>query len=124
MTYKVFIDKDNALVNVSISGKATNANHLAARDEVLRMCKEGGCLKLLVDLSDLDTEGISTTNCFEFGESFARVMPRIMVASILPKDTKSRQDVRFTSTVASNRGLIAREFDTDEEAKDWLLARP
>jgi hypothetical protein len=123
MAYRVFVDKDNAMVNVSVSGRASKAEHMAARDEALRLCREDGCLRLLVNLSDLDTEGVSITNCFDFGESLARAKPRVVIANILPKKAKSRQDVRFTSTVASNRGLISREFDTAEEAKSWLLTR-
>jgi hypothetical protein len=123
MTYSVFVDKDNAVVNVSVSGRASNAEHLAARDEALRMCREGGCLRLLVNLSDLDTAEMSTINWFELGESFARAKPRVAIANILPKNAKSRQDIRFTSTVASNRGLTSREFDTAEEAENWLLTR-
>jgi len=122
MAYRVFIDEGGAMVSVSVSGRAEKTEHLAARDEALRLCQEGGCLRLLVNLSDLDTEGISITNCFEFGESLARVTPRVVVANILPKNGKSRQDVLFTSTVASNRGLTSREFDTVEEAKSWLLS--
>lgn len=121
MTYRVFVDEGGAILNVSVSGRAGKAEHLAACDEALRLCQEGGYLRLLVNLSDLDTEGISIANCFEFGESLARTTPRLVVANILPKNAKSRQDVLFTSTVAFNRGLTTKEFDTAEEAKRWLL---
>jgi len=36
-------------------------------------------------------------------------------------DLRSRGDVRFTSTVEINRGRSAREFDSIEEARRWLL---
>jgi hypothetical protein len=59
--------------------------------------------------------------CFSFGEKVADSMRHLRLAHVLPGDDKSKADVRFTSTVEANRGILSREFDTVEKAQQWLL---
>jgi len=61
--------------------------------------------------------------CFIFGESVAYTLPTVLIAHVLPTDAKSREDVRFTSTVEANRGRSTGEFETIKEARKWLLER-
>jgi hypothetical protein len=121
MPYEVSFDKIERIVKVRVSGPATRDDHFSARNEALRLCQENRCSRLLVDLHELNTEHVSTGGCFTFGESVVRSLPGIRLAHVLPKDARSREDVKFTSTVEANRGGLVREFDGIEEARGWLL---
>lgn len=126
MPYKVSYDEQNNIVLVQVSGKATHEEHLSARKEAFRLCRKNDCSAILVDLLNLDTEKSSTTGCFEFGEALAHgdISPTTHIAHVLPNDLKSVEDVKFTATVAANRGRITASFDSAEQAKQWLLESP
>jgi len=126
MPYKVSYDEQNHIVLVQVSGKATHEEHLSAQKEAFRLCKENKCSAMLVDLLNLNTEKSSVTGCYEFGESLAQgnVSPVTRIAHVMPKDSKSIEDVQFTTTVAANRGRITGLFKTLEQAKQWLLDSP
>jgi len=121
--FKVSFDENDGVAKVVMSGKATHEEHLAARDEASRICKEKNCSKLMVDLSNLDTEYSSTMDCFSFGTSFADKLPYVQIAYVLPKENKSASDVWFTTTVQKNRGVNCKEFKNIEEAGKWLLEK-
>lgn len=121
--YNVSFDENDRIVKAVVSGKPTHEDHLAARKEASRLCSEKKCSKLMVDLSNLDTEHSSTMDCFSFGASFADELPHIQVAYILPKEKKSASDVWFTTTVQKNRGINCKEFEDINEARRWLLEK-
>ena len=119
--HKVSFDEDAGIVLVRIVGSAIHEEHCAARDEAVRLCQDKRCSKLLVDLRELATERSSTMSCFSFGESLAGVPLRLRIAHVLPADAGSAKDVKFTSAVEANRGQLTGEFNTVEEARQWLL---
>jgi hypothetical protein len=124
MPYEVALDKDNKIVMVRVSGLATIDEHLAARKQAFQLCVKKTYNRVLVDLHDLDTQGVaSTLGCLKFGESLANEkLPKdIRIAHVLPEQGQSRSDVEFTSTVAANRGRLVAEFRTLEDARQWLL---
>jgi hypothetical protein len=123
MPYKVSYDKQDKIVIVRVFGKAIHDEHRFARKEAFQLCKENNCSGILVDLLDLDTEKSTTLGCYESGESLAQgvVSPTTRIANVLPKDPKSAADVKFTVTVAANRGRITDVFDSIDEAKRWLI---
>jgi len=122
MSFIISFDPNDGIVTAKVSGKATHDEHYAARDEALRICRENDCINLLVDLRELLTDRSSAMDCFAFGESFAQMSPKARIAHVLPIDAKSREDVKFTSDVCANRGLLTREFETVDQARSWLLA--
>jgi hypothetical protein len=126
MSYKVSYDEPNNIVLVQVSGKATHEEHLSAQKEAFRLCKANKCSVMLVDLLNLNTEKASVAGCYEFGESLAQadISPATRIAHVLPTDPKTVEDVKFTTTVASNRGRITGLFNTLDEAKQWLLNSP
>ena len=124
MPYEVALDIGNKIVMVHVSGQATIDEHIAARKQAFQLCLKKMYNRMLVDLHDLDTQGVaSTIGCFEFGESLAdvKMTQDLRIAHILPEQTRSRSDVEFTSTVAANRGRLVAEFQTLEDARKWLL---
>jgi hypothetical protein len=121
--YIVSFDLSDRIVTVKVSGILSHDDHLKVRNEALRLCQEEHCSKILVDLSELITTSSSVANCFNFGKTFAMTSSNISVAHILPKDAKSKEDVRFVSTVGANRGLIIKDFGTINEARKWLVEK-
>jgi hypothetical protein len=119
--WKVTFDEEAGSVVVRVAGKAAHADHEAAREEAVRLCREKKCPRLLVDLRDLTTTRSSTLDCYSFGESLAKTQPSLRIAHVLPTDARSANDVRFTSNVAANRGKLTGEFNSIEEARQWLL---
>jgi hypothetical protein len=118
--YKVFFDEKNRVVMVRVFGEATHKVHCAALEEAAQMCGEKNCLKILVDLRDLNTVKSSTMQCYSFGEALAEKLRGLCLALVLPRGTKSSEDVRFASTVGANRGVVTGEFQDMDDALAWL----
>jgi len=126
MPYEVVFDEDDHIVTVLVSGPATREEHCEAIDHAARLCTEQECNKLLINLRNLKTQGIATLlDCFEFGIKLAKgaIQKEVYIAYVLPTDEISIRDVKFTFMVAANRGRLAAEFTTQEEARQWLLPK-
>jgi hypothetical protein len=108
-------------VRVSVSSPCAKEDHYAALERAVQLCVNHDCSRILVDLRNLNTGTYSAGGCFSFGKKTAQYSKPFRIAHVLPRDPKSRKDVEFTSTVESNRGKDTREFDTVEQAKNWLL---
>ena len=122
-SFSVSLDEKGDIVVARVVGNATHEDHCAAMDEAVRLCGGHKCSRLLVDLRELSTVRSSTISCFSFGESLAGAPLPLRVAHVLPADDKSAEDVRFTSTVAANRGKPTGEFRSIEEARRLLLGQ-
>jgi hypothetical protein len=121
MSIAISFDPDARIVMVKVSGRVSPQDHNAARSEALRLCRENNTQKLLVDLCELNTEESTVMDCFAFGESFPLLSPLACIAHVLPTDEKSKKDVRFTSNVSANRGLLIGDFETVDQARNWLM---
>jgi aminoglycoside phosphotransferase (APT) family kinase protein len=122
MPYAVSYSKEG-FVTARVWGEASKEDHFLARDESARLCREKRCSRLLVDLRDLSTTHLTTTEFLQFGQLLAKAATSIRLAHVVPKDPRSRADVRFTSTVEANRGVETSEFETIDAAKEWLLRK-
>lgn len=123
MPWNVAFDESLGVVTVKVWGQAQPAEHWAAQTEAMRLCREKRCSRLLVDLRELSTALSTTMDCLDFGQELARKAPALRIAHVVPGEARSKADVRFTSTVEANRGVVAREFATVEEARAWLLEK-
>jgi len=126
MPYEVAFDEHDHIVSVLVSGPATREEHYAARYDAAQLCLERECNKLLVNLRDLKIQGIASVfECYKFGTSLAEgaVQKEVYIAYVLPTDPVSTRNVKFTLLVAANRGRLAAEFGTPEEARTWLLPK-
>lgn len=123
MSFYTSYDSDQGIVTVRFGDRTTRRDHYSARDEALRLCREHDCSLILVDLRNLDTHHYTVAGLFRFGESAAGVLRGLWIAHVLPSDIHSREDVVFTTSVASNRGALMAQFDNVEEATQWLLSK-
>ena len=121
MTYTVLFEREG-FVSVSVSSPCTREDHYAALRQAVSLCQEHDCKRLLVDLHGLNTETFSIIGCFSFGETLAKSLDYLKIAHVLPVDSKARENVQFTSTVAANRGKLTADFEAIEEANCWLLS--
>jgi len=128
MAWEVTFLEDQGIVRVAVWGSAAREEHHAARAEAGRLLRERDSQLLLVDLHDLETEGvISMIGCFDFGSSYlqpGRIPAEARVAHVLPKDPKAAKDVEFLTAVAANQGATIRNFESREDACAWLLTPP
>lgn len=122
MPYSVSFQEEG-FVLATVASPCSEADHYAAMEGALALCARHDCSRLLVDLHDLNTESLTTIGCFRFGSGLAERAKHIRIAHVLPSEARSKDDVSFTSTVEANRGITTAEFETYEEAKDWLVAR-
>ncbi len=120
MPYSVSFDEEG-FVLVVVSSPSTRDDHYLALDQAVTLGERHVCSSLLVDLREIDPEAFSTMSCFAFGQKLAERTKHLKIAHVLPSDTRSSEDVRFTSTVEANRGKTTGEFNTLEEARQWLL---
>jgi hypothetical protein len=121
MPYTVSYDKSDNLVILTISGTDTYKDWCKARDEALGLCDEKHCSRLLVDLREFQNNRPSVFECFFFGQALSRARLPFYVAHVMPIDITVREDIRFISTVAVNRGVTINEFESIEKARTWLL---
>lgn len=124
MPFNITVDEINKIIIVEVSDKAQKEEHYAALEKALQISSEKKIKRLLVNLKNLDTKGIvSITSAFKFGKILAAEnrLKGVYLAHVLPILPQSSKDIEFISTVASNRGVIAKNFTSLKEAKKWLL---
>jgi hypothetical protein len=126
MAWDVSFREDQEIVQVVVRGAAPREEHLAARAAAARLLQDRLCHRLLVDLRELETEGmVSMVGCFDFGSHYSRpdrIPAEIRVAHLLPSNPKASKDVEFMTALAVNQGAAIRNFESLEEACAWLLA--
>ncbi len=127
MPYEVAVDEVNKIILVRVWGYATNNDHLNARSEAAKLCDKHQCKNLLIDLKDLKTgKGVTLISSFRFGETLIKgVLPLdTRIAHVMPIDPDAHRAVLYAMTVAQKQGGAVKDFDTPEEARQWLLSEP
>lgn len=123
MGYRTTVDATHGVVELRLFDALSHDEHVAARKELIDTCRDRRIRNVLIDARDLivPRDG-SFMDRFDFAESWPDVAGgmRVMVAGVLPRDADTRKQVMFGDTVASNRGLLSRAFDSTEEARAWL----
>lgn len=121
MGYEIGIDERRGIAEIRLFREMAHSAHLRARRELLESCRTRGIRKILVDAADL-TATPTAMDLFEFGAGWSDIAKggALTVAGIAPRDAGAREQWRFGETVAMNRGLVTRAFDTVENARAWL----
>ena len=123
MGYRTTVDATHGVVELRLFDALSHDEHVAARKELIDTCRDRRIRNVLIDARDLIVpRDASFMDGFDFAESWPDVAGgmRVMVAGVLPRDADTRKQVMFGDTVASNRGLLSRAFDSMEEARAWL----
>ncbi|MCP4581584.1 MAG: hypothetical protein GY839_08175 [candidate division Zixibacteria bacterium] len=127
MPYEVTVDEVNEIILVRVWDFATHNDHLNARSAAAKMCDKRQFKNLLIDLKDLKTgKGVTMMSSFRFGETLTKeVLPvDTRIAHVMPSDSDAHRAVLYATNAAKKQGGAVKDFDTLEEACQWLLSEP
>lgn len=124
MTHQVEFRKEQAIIETVYTGNANILEVFAAIRENLALSKQYQTHRFLVDCCLLVDEKGKVFENYEVGTYLGKLIPEFprgfREAMILPSSPTAAQNLRFFETVARNRGINVRVFDTREEALAWL----
>jgi len=117
MRGKVEINSDGKFIRAQFEEDATIADWNESLGLIASLVEESGIRETLVDIRK--QKGTAPTeDLFYFGTQ----VPKNVRFAVL---ARRNSDDEFVETVARNRGATARLFfGPEEEAVDWLLAKP
>lgn len=116
MPEKIIVNKELQIIEVISVGTITIDDMSSSLTAVEKISSETGFTKILVDT----TRETSFPSIIQ-AHGFASKLPRgIMFAIIAKKGQPTQERVRFTETVAINRGFMFQLFTSKNEALEWL----
>jgi hypothetical protein len=121
MPHSISLDEEKNIIQVTVSGEVDHDEHCIVREDVIEAVHKSKPVGVIVDLRELIVAQDKMIDCYAFGESIAKKLRGFRIAHVAPSDMRTRQFVKFTSIVESNRGVITAEFETIGEAQEWLL---
>jgi hypothetical protein len=118
MQVAITVDAQQRFLHFQFSQHATVSDWKEAQVAFLRLSKETGIRRALVDVRKQEAAG-QQLELFEFG----RNIPSGMAFAVLCNPR--RDDHAFVETVALNRGKNVRLFfGAEDEAIEWLIKQP
>ncbi|HSQ85633.1 MAG TPA: hypothetical protein VLM43_13015 [Desulfobacterales bacterium] len=117
MLEEVKIDTENQLMRVQFGSDSTVENWKSALMQVERLSEETGLCRVLVDVRKQKYLA-NTITLFDF----AVHLPRSIAFAVLCE--LRLEDHRFIENVAKNRGIIVKDFDSEQNAIEWLKGWP
>jgi hypothetical protein len=121
VSYELSIQEKEGYLHFQVTGdndKETVQNYLAA---IYEECVRRGISKILVE-ENLRGPGLRVLDIFRIAEegglSTGSGIKRVAYVDANPEHSYS--DMRFATTVASNRGLNVQLFSTVQAAEEWL----
>ena len=117
MLEEVTIDMESQLMRVQFDSDSTVENWKSALVQVERLSEESGLCRLLVDVRK-QTDLADTMTLFDFGSH----LPRSIRYAVLCES--HLEEHRFIETVATNRGIDIKDFDSEQNAIEWLKEWP
>jgi hypothetical protein len=114
-----YIKKENYLY-LTLSGKLIFDRTILEDQTLPQAIKEYNCLKIIIDIRELDIFIGSFLDKYAIGEYFGYLTqpPQKIKTAILAKDDFIDD---FISLVAKNRGAFFEAFSDKEKAVNWLL---
>lgn len=117
MPEEVSILEDLEIIRVDSYGRVTEGDLLASMEEILAIQRESGLSRVFIDASR-ETALPSTHPLHQFGSVLSQNATALKFAVLL--SDRVREDLRLLETVAQNRGMQVRTFDSRAEAQAWL----
>ena len=121
MDHQLTMTEHPGYLHFLVTGENTPQTVRAYLAEVHATCSERGCAAILVE-EDLAGPALPMLDIFQIIEA-GGVRSRLLVRRIAFVDLRQRErpgNARFAETVALNRGLNLRTFQTVEDAAAWL----
>lgn len=117
MPEEVKIDTVNQLLHVQFFSDSTVNNWKKALVEVERLSEETGFCRVLVDVRK-QKDLADTMTLFNFGTHLPRSIKFAVLCEL------NIEDHRFIESVAINRGINVKDFDSEKNAIEWLKRWP
>ena len=119
----VTVNETLGIIEVRSYGEVSEQDLARSREQVSDIMREQGIMKVLVDARE-ETSLPSTFPLFLFGSSFAQsdILRSMTLAAVVSEMTKKH--LAFIETVARNRGVEIRIFDSMDAALAWLTGSP
>ncbi len=117
MPDEILINETLGIIEISSYGKVTRYNIEKSFEKTNELHETTGINKILVDT----TRQESMPGTFDIFEIFSKIPSQAWIALIKNKHQATWPDIRFSETVAFNKGLYnLRVFDNKSDAIDWL----
>jgi hypothetical protein len=117
MLEEIEIDTENQLMRVQFGSDSTVENWKRALVQVERLFEETGFCRVLVDVRK-QTDLAGTISLFDFGAHLPRSIAFAVLCELHPEKH------RFIENVATNRGIAVKDFDSEQNAIEWLKDWP
>jgi hypothetical protein len=121
MPYAVTYWPEKKLIHIQNVGKLTPDDYRAGAREALRLSREHGVSRCLIDDSALDNQ-VGTTDLYTLPDFYESIgIPKTIKAAVLiSEQTPKISDIAFFETVCRNRGYDVKLFTSPDEAIAWL----
>ena len=121
MSYELSVEQKEGYLHFHVTGdneKETVKNYLAA---IYEECVRRNISAILVE-ENLQGPGLRVLDIFRIAEEGGQTVGSAIrrVAYVDANQEHSHTNMKFATTVASNRGLNVRLFSTVKDAEEWL----
>jgi hypothetical protein len=119
VSYQLTIEERPTYVYARADGALTAENALRFLEEAYAACVRSGRAALLLDMQ-LHGPDLNTTNVYEVIAQRAADGSKLRKIAYVPFQRDDRSMAYFAETVAVNRGVNVRLFQTMVAAEQWL----
>ncbi len=119
MSYEFQIERRAGYLHAVVRGVNSKENVLRYMEEILRECESSGCSRVLVE-ERLEGPRLGMMEVFDLATEASRhALGRLSAVAYV--DVHAEGDtMAFAETVAVNRGVPIKIFETVEDARAWL----
>ena len=119
MSYQLTIEERPTYVYARADGDLTPANALRFLEEAYAACVRSGRSDVLLDMQ-LHGPKLATTSVYEVISQRAADGTKLRRIAYVPSETDDPEMPYFAETVAVNRGVNVRLFESVAAAERWL----
>lgn len=125
MAHKISAQITPSHIHVVVTGDNSERDVLAYMNDVRQLCVQHSCWYVLIEES-LSGPGLGITSVFDLASHGAQIAREHFraVAFVDVNPAHDHEMMKFAETVAVNRGLGLRVFQTVEAAERWLTGLP
>jgi len=120
VAYQLTIEERPTHVYARVEGDLTAANALRFLEEAYAACVRAGRSLLLLDMQ-LHGPDLNTTNVYDVISQRVADGSKLRKIAYVPFQRDDRSMAHFAETVAINRGVNVRLFESVAAAERWLL---
>lgn len=119
VSYQLTIEERPAYIYARADGELTPANALRFLEEAHAACVRSGRTDLLLDMQ-LHGPNLNTTSVYDVISQRAASGSKLRKIAYVPYKSDDQSMAYFAETVAMNRGVNVRLFDSVAAAERWL----